>query len=134
MVSEIQGGGGSFAPSVNPRVQTPAQAQAMGVLAQRPQVSAPPKVELAVPKAADIKYDAGQLKQSLQDAVRILNEQVSSKSQGLGFSYDSSIKSAVITVRNTETGQVVRQIPGEDVLRMAHNLDQLKGILYNQKA
>ena len=134
MVSEIQGGGGSFAPSVNPRVQTPAQAQAVGVLSQRPQVTPPPKVQIEMPKPADIKYDAGQIKQSLQDAVRILNEQVSSKSQGLGFSYDSSIKSAVITVRNTETGQVVRQIPGEDVLRMAHNLDQLKGILYNEKA
>lgn len=134
MVSEIQGGGASFAPSVNPRVQTPASAQALGALAQRPQVSAPPKVQVAVPKAADIKYDAREIKQSLQDAVRILNEQVSSKSQGLGFSYDESIKSPVITVRNTQTGQVVRQIPGEDVLRMAHKLDQLKGILYNEKA
>ena len=134
MVSEIQGGGASYAPSVSPRVQTPVQAQAMGALAQRPQVTAPPKVQVAVPKAADIKYDASEIKQSLQDAVRILNEQVSSKSQGLGFSYDESIKSAVITVRNTNTGQVVRQIPGEDVLRMAHKLDQLKGILYNEKA
>jgi flagellar protein FlaG len=133
MVSEILGAGGSFAPSVNPRVQTPAQAQAV-VLSQRPQVAAPLKVQLEMPKPADIKYDAGQLKQSLQEAVRILNEQVSSKTQGLGFSYDSSIKNAVITVRNTETGQVVRQIPGEDILRMAHNLDQLKGILYNEKA
>jgi uncharacterized FlaG/YvyC family protein len=39
----------------------------------------------------------------------------------------------VITVRNLETGNVVRQIPGEDVLRMAHNLDKLKGILFNEK-
>lgn len=134
MVSEIQGGGASFTPPASPRVQTPASAQAMGALAQRPQVSAPPKIQVAVPKAADIQYDAHEIKQSLQDAVRILNEQVSSKSQGLGFSYDESIKSPVITVRNTQTGQVVRQIPGEDVLRMAHKLDQLKGILYNEKA
>lgn len=132
MVSEIQNGGGSFAPSLNPRVQTPVQAQA-GVLSQRPVVTPPPKVELAVPKPADIKYDAGEIKQSLQDAVRILNQQVSSKTQGLGFSYDESIKNAVITVRNLETGNVVRQIPGEDVLRMAHNLDKLKGILFNEK-
>lgn len=132
MVSEIQNGGGSFAPSLNPRVQTPAQAQA-GVLSQRPQVTTLPKVEIAMPKPADIKYDPGQIKQSLQEAVRLLNEQVSSKTQGLGFSYDSSIKNAVITVRNLETGQVVRQIPGEDALRMAHNLDQLKGILFNEK-
>lgn len=106
----------------------------MGALPQRPQVSAPPKVQIEMPKPADIKYDAGQIKQSLQDAVRILNDQVSAKSQGLGFSYDESINSPVITVRNTQTGQVVRQIPGEDVLRMAHNLDKLKGILYNEKA
>jgi len=38
----------------------------------------------------------------------------------------------VIRVRNLSTGEEVRQIPTEDVLRMAHKIDDLKGILYNK--
>jgi uncharacterized FlaG/YvyC family protein len=37
-------------------------------------------------------------------------------------------------VRNTSTGEVVRQIPSEDVLRVAHKMDALRGILYNKAA
>jgi flagellar protein FlaG len=102
------------------------------VESQAPQV---PKAhaDLAVPKSTNIKYDANQLKESLKDAVKILNEQITSKSQGLGFSYDEKLNKPVITVTNTASGQVVRQIPNMEVLKLAHKLDDLKGILYNAK-
>ena len=102
------------------------------VESQAPQV---PKahVDLVVPKSNNIKYDANQLKENLKDAVKILNEQITSKSQGLGFSYDEKLNKPVITVTNTASGQVVRQIPNMEVLKLAHKLDDLKGILYNAK-
>ncbi len=89
-----------------------------------------PKV--SAPKVVDIQYDPAQAKKSLQAAVSILNQQMDAKNQGLGFSYDDSTKQPVITVRNTNSGEVVRQIPSEDLLRIAHKLDELKGILYNK--
>jgi flagellar protein FlaG len=124
----------SFAPALNTRVQTPGQNAAVEVFLRKPQVKLPPKAEVVAPKAVDIQYDPNEMRQSLQSAIKLLNDQVSTKAQGLGFSYDNSVKNPVITVRNTQTGQVVRQIPSEDVLRMAHNIDQLKGILFNAKA
>lgn len=92
------------------------------------------KVELSPTPASNIQYDRAAMEQSLKDAIRLLNDQMSSKAQGLGFSYDDSTKAPVVTVRNLETGQVVRQIPSSDLLRLAHRLDELKGILYNAKA
>ena len=89
-----------------------------------------PKV--SAPKAVDIQYDPAQAKKSLQDAVSMLNQQMDAKKQGLGFSYDDSTKQPVITVRNTSSGEVIRQIPTEDLLRIAHKMDDLKGILYNK--
>ena len=65
-------------------------------------------------------------------AVSMLNEQMSATKQGLGFSFDESKNMPVIRVRNLSTGEEVRQIPTEDVLRMAHKIDDLKGILYNK--
>jgi len=95
-------------------------------------VQAPKAIELHVPKPTDIKFDPVQAHKNLQDAVNMLNEQMSATKQGLGFSYDESKNQAVIRVSNSATGELIRQIPSEDVLRMAHHIDDLKGILYNK--
>jgi uncharacterized FlaG/YvyC family protein len=35
-------------------------------------------------------------------------------------------------VQNTATGEVVRKIPTEVVIRMAHSIDEMKGLLLNK--
>ncbi len=82
-------------------------------------------------KPTEIQFDPAQARRNLHAAVSMLNEQMSATKQGLGFSFDDSKNMAVIRVRNLSTGEEVRQIPTEDVLRMAHKIDDLKGILYN---
>jgi uncharacterized FlaG/YvyC family protein len=39
----------------------------------------------------------------------------------------------VVTVHNTETGEVVRQIPSEVVIRVAQGIESFKGMLHNKK-
>jgi len=92
------------------------------------------RVALPPTPTSNIQYDRSAMEKSLKDAVKLLNDQLSSKLQGLGFSYDDSTKTPVVTVRNLESGQVIRQIPSDDLIRLAHRLDALKGILYNAKA
>jgi flagellar protein FlaG len=94
------------------------------------QASAAPKVMDIKP--TEIQFDPAQARRNLHAAVSMLNEQMSATKQGLGFSFDDSKNMAVIRVRNLSTGEEVRQIPTEDVLRMAHKIDDLKGILYNK--
>jgi flagellar protein FlaG len=89
------------------------------------------------PKVSDIKpvniqFDPAKARQNLHAAVSMLNEQMASTKQGLGFSFDESINAPVIRVSNIHTGEVVRQIPTEDVIHMAHKIDDLKGILFNK--
>jgi flagellar protein FlaG len=95
---------------------------------------APPKPAIAIPKPAEIKFDAAEIRQNLKEAVGLLNEQVSSKKQGLGFRLEDSIDVPVVTVRNTQTGEVVRQIPNEVVIKVAQSIDGFKGLMLNQKA
>jgi len=40
----------------------------------------------------------------------------------------------VITVRSKHTGEVVRQIPSETVLKVAHSIEDMKGLLLNETA
>jgi flagellar protein FlaG len=123
----------TVAPALKSRIQTTGQAAAAEVVQHKPLVKLPSRPMVIAPKSVDIHFDPNEMQQTLQSAIRMLNDQVSTKAQGLGFSYDHAIKNPVIVVRNTHTGEVVRQIPSEDVLRIAHKLDALKGILFNEK-
>jgi flagellar protein FlaG len=92
---------------------------------------APPKV--SVPKPVELQFDEAKSRQNLQAADKALNEQMTASKTGLGFSVDKSLNTPVVTVRNTATGEVVRQIPTETVVRLAHSIDDMKGILLNAK-
>ena len=63
-----------------------------------------------------------------------LNSQVEKTSTSLGFQVDEVAGRNVVTVRNKETGDVVRQIPSDAVLAVAHNIERLRGLLFNGKA
>jgi uncharacterized FlaG/YvyC family protein len=39
----------------------------------------------------------------------------------------------IVVVRKEDTGEVIRQIPNEVVVKVAHNIEALKGMLMNKK-
>lgn len=98
------------------------------------QVAMPERPKIQALKPVEIKYDPKQARANLSSAINMLNEQMTSTKRGLGFSFDSAKNSAVIKVTDLNSGNVVRQIPTEDVLKMAHHIDAMKGILYNKIA
>jgi len=83
-------------------------------------------------KPVEIQFDPAVAHQNLRAAVSMLNDQMVANKQGLGFAFDPAIHGPVIRVSNLNTGEVVRQIPTEDVLHMAHKIEELKGILFNK--
>jgi flagellar protein FlaG len=108
-------------------------------------VNALPKVDAAVqslqetanvthltplPKA-DIHVDPEKVRQNLELAIDHLNKMMSDANRGLSFSMDQQLGVPVVVVTNSQTGEVVRQIPNEVVVRVAHNLEAFKGMLHN---
>jgi len=132
MVSEIsnfaKGGAGVAAMRTN--APAPASSQAPGSSA----IQIPETPKVLAPKAVAIKFDASEVRQNLQEAVSMLNQQMSSTKRGLGFQIDEAVGGPVVTVRSAETGEVVRQIPNEVVVRIAHNIEKVKGLLLNAHA
>jgi flagellar protein FlaG len=80
-----------------------------------------------------IKFDASEVRQNVQEAVSILNQQLTSSKRGLGFHIDDAVGGPVVTVRSADTGEVVRQIPNEVVVRVAHSIEKMKGLIFNSK-
>jgi flagellar protein FlaG len=138
MASEISNIIASGAGAAHSRAASPAPSFNAGnsaglQVAKAQTIAIPEKPALMTPKRADIKFDAAAERQNLKEAVSLLNDQMSSSKTGLGFSYNESIDAPVVTVLNTQTGEVVRQIPNEVVIRVAQSIDQFKGLLHNQK-
>jgi flagellar protein FlaG len=127
-ISNIAQGAASFA-SVRVRTATVAPLDTPGSSAI--QIPETPKVQ--APKPVAIKFDASEVRQNLQDAVSMLNQQLASTKRGLGFHIDEAVGGPVVTVRSSETGEVVRQIPNEVVVRVAHNIEKMKGLIFNSK-
>lgn len=90
------------------------------------------KVELQAPEKVDLGYNAEDLRKSIKQAIENLNQQLKDNGRDLSFQMDETINRPIITVRNLQTGEVVRQIPNEEVVRMAHSIEEGKGLLFNE--
>lgn len=125
------------APATTPaQAAVPPDAAALKAAAVAPvsKVRPAPKVEhvqLHNPEKVDLGFRPEELRKNIQEAVNRLNEQMQSKGRDLSFSIDEKIDRSIITVRNLKTGELVRQIPTEDMVRLAHSIEDMKGLLFN---
>ena len=124
MISEIQARSGSTQMGVtqSDRAQNPKAAQV-----EVPRVELPPLTK------PEIKVDLDKMRSNLQDALTKINDMMIDGGRNLGFSIDPALSEPVIVVRKLDTGEVIRQIPNEVVVSVAHSIENLKGILLNQK-
>jgi flagellar protein FlaG len=114
---EIQpiGATGAAAPSA------PVQREALP--AHLPSSSAAGDAKAAAPKEKDVK-----------EAVKDIQDFVSTVTTDLRFTVDKETGRTVVTVVDSETQQVVRQIPTEDIMKIARNIDRMQGLLFSGRA
>lgn len=112
VASQPHAAGGGLAQGV--RVETGATAPA----APQPQPH-----ESAAAKPKDIVSAAERIREHVQSLQRDLN-----------FSVDDSTGQVVVRVVDGDSGKVVRQIPSEDILRLAERLDEMRSLLFEAKA
>ncbi len=72
--------------------------------------------------------------EQVQQAMEKIKVAIAPVAQGLQFSMDEASGRTVITVVDSSTKEIIRQIPGEEVLRMAQELDRMQGVLLRQQA
>mgnify|MGYP000668012873 CR=1 FL=1 len=125
MLSELTGG--NPASTAAPQ-RTPVNAPVAAAVPPAPQDA--PQVQ--VPKPIDIKVDPQALKEKLMESIQKLNQTMRDGGRNLNFHVDEAVGGPVVTVKNAETGEVVRQLPNEVVVRIAHNIEEFKGLLHNK--
>jgi len=68
--------------------------------------------------------------QSLEAAVAGIKDFVQTIRRDLSFDLDDSSGKMVVKVTDRSTGEVVRQIPTEEALRLAENLEEARSVLF----
>lgn len=116
--------------AAEPKRTAPAEQGSSAAAAWAPNQTQKPIVR--APAAPKVEFDPKKMQQELEEAVERLNKMMESGRRGLGFSVDNKLNLTVVTVKDTNTGEVVRQIPSEAVIRVAHRIEDLKGILYSK--
>jgi flagellar protein FlaG len=71
------------------------------------------------------KEQLNEMAQSLQDFVKSFN-------RSLEFSVDDETNRNVITVKDADSGDVVRQIPSQEMLDLIKSLGKTTGVLFNE--
>ena len=117
--------------------------QALAVRGYTAQVRAPQALaELA---RADARVDAMDLptpdlssvslsRESAQALVKQISQQLEDSGRSLALSVDEVAGDIVTRVLNPNTGELVRSIPSEEMLRISRNLMSIEGLLINQSA
>lgn len=72
--------------------------------------------------------------EQLNAVVEFISETVGQRSIATEISIDEDLGRVVIQINDKETGELVRQIPGEAFLEIAKRMEDLKGLLYDDKA
>jgi flagellar protein FlaG len=70
---------------------------------------------------------------SVEKTVKDLNDAVKVFNTSLSFSVDKDTGRAVVKVVDLKTKEVIRQIPSDEMLRLASRINDLLGILFDRK-
>ena len=73
------------------------------------------------------------IRDRLNEISESLNQEMRARSKDLQFSVDEVTNRFLVTVLDQESGKVVKQIPSDAILKVAHNLEALKGILFDDR-
>jgi len=70
--------------------------------------------------------------ESIEEAVEVLNEALNRKHTSAQIRRDDELNRFLVTIKDKESGEVVREVPPEALLKFARNLEELKGILFDE--
>ena len=129
---------------IQPKVPQPAPARPEAVVvaksagallagASQAPVDAKAQAVAPIPKP-EIKFDAEHARKNLAEAIQKLNDMMKESGRTLSFSMDVKLGRPIVFVKNMANGDVVRQIPSEVVVRVAHGIEDFKGLLHNEAA
>lgn len=70
----------------------------------------------------------------IESVTRQIDSFLRSINKSLQFRVDQATGEMVVTIRDDETGEIIRQVPGEDALRIAQRIEDTLSAMLDEKA
>ncbi len=73
--------------------------------------------------------------EELEDAVKTLNQSMRANNSSLAFSVDQDTQQTVVSVLDSQTGEVIKQFPSKEAIAISKAIGEIQqGLLLKQKA
>lgn len=99
-------------------------------------VPASPANMVGVNKTGDVANAVTQpaKPEQVQEAIDQIQKFTQTLAQNLNFSIDEETGKTVVKVMDTQTNEVIRQIPSAEAIDIARTIGKIQGTLFNDKA
>lgn len=74
------------------------------------------------------------LSERVQDATEKLNEQMQELGTSIRFGYNDKLESMYVNVMELKTGEVIRKIPTEQVMKLSETFKEAIGVLFDKES
>ena len=95
------------------------------VVSAAPQASANAEASASAPA-----INPAEMAARIERVAEQMREMAKQNNRDLAFDVDKQVNRFVIRVTNPTSGELIRQIPSEDILRIAHRIDSMKGLIF----
>ena len=130
-MSNIQSAQQGASVAVQPNISHQARAPQQSVKSDAQVVAQVAATEI---KASGVNEAAQPTREVVAKAAAQLQEFVSSMGRNLNFSIDEATGYNVVRVVNPDTGELIRQLPSEELLKISRDFQRLNNVLVSQRA
>ena len=67
----------------------------------------------------------------LAELVKSLQQAMPASANSLRFQIDEVLDRPVVSVIDDKSGKLIRQLPSDEVIRSAHNIDRMRGLIFD---
>jgi len=92
------------------------------------------KVAIVEIKPSNVQKESAPTEEVIAKAAAQIQNFVQQMGRNLSFTIDETTGYNVVQVINPETNEVIRQLPSEELLKIAKSMEQLNSVLINQRA
>ena len=130
-MSNVQSAQQATATIIQPSLSGQARAPQQSVKSDAQIVAQVASTEI---KASGVNEAAQPTREVVAKAAAQLQEFVSSMGRNLNFSIDEATGYNVVRVVNPDTGELIRQLPSEELLKISRDFQRLNNVLVSQRA
>jgi flagellar protein FlaG len=131
--NEVNIGASIPAPVIQPKAAPVAPKVTVPSKSADPKDSAAAMSKVADQRKSESINEITEMASEIREAIAAINEAVKKVPTSLDFSVDEASKRFVVQVTDKNTGELIRKLPGDAVLRIARQLESMKGIVFDQK-